>query len=305
LLIGTDSERNTKGRRPDVKKLSRYAAMFVMALLISQTVQAGLVTVSELAEMMEKGDLVVVSTRSPKDYAKVHIPGAVNLWHKDLYKEGDIQAILKSPEEIAEVLGNLGISADKTIVVYDSGKTKFAGRVYWILEYMGAKDVRMLDGNMKMWRKGRKPVTKDAVEITPAKFVASPVESIYASIDYVKSGLGNDGFVLLDARAEDEYCGEKGETKRKGHIPGSIRLDYVEVLNEDGTLKSKEDLAKVFKDAGVTPDKDVVLYCETSVRAGIVYLALTSVLDYPKVRVYDGALYEWSADAANAVEAKK
>jgi len=288
-----------------VRKLSRYAALLVMSLLVSQAALAQLITVSDLADIMEKGDAVVVSTRSPKDYAKVHIPGAVNLWHKDLYKEGDLQAILKSPEEIAEVLGSLGISADKTVVVYDSGKTKFAGRVYWILKYMGAKDVRMLDGNMKMWRKGRKPVTKDAAEITPVEFVASPVESIYASIDYVKSGLGKDGFVLMDARAEDEYCGEKGETKRKGHIPGSTRLDYVEVLNEDGTLKSKDDLAKVFSDAGITQDKDVVIYCETSVRAGIVYLALTSILDYPSVRVYDGALYEWSADAANAVEATK
>lgn len=286
-----------------MKKLSRYAAMLVISLLVSQAALAQLISVDELAERMEKGDVVVVSARSPKDYAKVHIPGAVNLWHKDLYKEGDIQALLKSPEEIAAMLGALGISADATIVVYDSGKAKFAGRVYWILEYMGAQDVLMLDGNMKMWRKGRKSVTKDAPEITPVEFVAAPVESIYASIDYVKSHLGKADFVLVDARSEDEYNGKKGETKRKGHIPGSICLDYVEVLNEDGTLKSKDDLAKVFSKAGVTPDKDVVLYCETSVRAGIVFLALTSVLDYPRVRVYDGALYEWSADAGNAVEA--
>ncbi len=288
-----------------MKKFSRYAAVLVISLLVSQAALAQLVSVSELSEMMEKGDVVVVSARIPKDYAKVHIPGAVNLWHKDLYKAGDVQAILKSPEEIAEVLGGLGISVDETIVVYDSGKTKFAGRIYWILKYMGAEDVRLLDGNMKMWRKGRKSVTKDVVEITPAEFVASPVESIYASIDYVKSGLGKEDFVLLDAREEDEYNGKKGETKRKGHIPGSVRLDYVEVLNEDGTLKSKDDLAKLFSLAKITPDKDVVIYCETSERAGIVYLALTSILDYPRVRVYDGALYEWSADAEHAVEAKK
>ena len=288
-----------------MKRLSRYAAVLVISLLVSQAALAQLISVDELAEMMEKGDVVVVSARAAKDYVKVHLPGAVNLWHKDLYKEGDIQALLKSPEEIAEVLGNLGLSADKTIVIYDSGKAKFAGRVYWILKYMGAKDVRILDGHMKMWRKGRKPVTKDETEITPAKFVAAPVDSIYASIDYVKAGLGKADFVLVDARAEDEYDGEKGETKRKGHISGSIRLDYVEVLNEDGTVKSKDDLAKVFADAKITPDKDVVLYCETSVRAGIMYLALTSILDYGKVRVYDGALYEWSADAANAVEKKE
>jgi thiosulfate/3-mercaptopyruvate sulfurtransferase len=288
-----------------VKNLSRYAAVIFISLLISQAALAQLVTVDELDEMMEKGDVIVVSARATKDYSKVHLPGAVNLWHKDLYKEGDIEALLKSPEEIAEILGNLGMSAEKTIVVYDSGKNKFAGRIYWILKYMGAEDVRILDGHMKMWRKGRKPVTKDETEITPAKFVASPVDSIYASIDYVKSHMKNKDFALVDAREEDEYIGKKGLTERKGHIPGAIRMDYVEVLNEDGTIKSKQDLAKVFSDAGITPDKDVVLYCESSVRAGIMYLALTSILDYPKVRVYDGALYEWSADEANPVEKKE
>ena len=288
-----------------MKNLSRYAAIFVMSLLVSQAALAQLITVDELVGMMEKGDVVLVSARSAKDYDKVHIPGAVNLWHQDLYKEGDIKAILLSPEEIAEKLGSLGISADKTIVVYDSGKAKFAGRIYWILKYMGAKDVRVLDGHMKMWRKGRQPVTKDATEVTAVKFVAAPVDSIYASIDYVKSHMGNPDFVLLDARSEDEYNGKKGETKRKGHIPGAVRLDFEDILNEDGTLKSKEDLTKIFADAGVTPDKDVVIYCETSVRAGIVFLALDSILGYPKVRVYDGALYEWSADPDNEVVAQK
>ena len=288
-----------------MKNLSRYLALIFVSLLISQAALAQLVTVKELEEMMEKGDVVVVSARDPKDYGKVHLPGAVNLWHKDLYKEGDIDALLKSPEEIAEILGNLGISADKTIVIYDSGKAKFAGRIYWILKYMGANDVRILDGHMKLWRKGRKPVTKDETEITSVEFKASPVDSIFATIDYVKSHMKNKDFALVDAREEDEFIGKKGLTKRKGHIPGAIRIDYVEVLDEDGSMKSKEDLAKVFKDADVTPDKDVVIYCESSVRAGIMYLALASILDYPKVRVYDGALYEWSADEANPVVGKE
>jgi thiosulfate/3-mercaptopyruvate sulfurtransferase len=293
------------GRRFEVRNFSRYLAVIFVSLLVSQAALAQLVTVKELEEMMEKGDVVVVSARASKDYVKVHLPGAVNLWHKDLYKEGDIEALIKSPEEIAEILGGLGITADKTIVIYDSGKAKFAGRIYWILKYMGAKDVRILDGHMKMWRKGRKPVTKDETEITPAEFTASPADSIYASIDYVKSHMNNQDFVLVDAREEDEFIGKKGLTKRKGHIPGAIRIDYVEVMNEDGTMKSEEDLTKVFSDAGVTPDKDVVLYCESSVRAGIMYLALASILDYPRVRVYDGALYEWSADEANPVEKKE
>ena len=63
-------------------------------------------------------------------------------------------------------------------------------------------------------------------------------------------------------------------------------------------MKSIEELEGLLKKAAITKDKEVILYCETSVRAGIVYMAMTSMLDYQKVRVYDGAIYEWAADSA-------
>ena len=74
------------------------------------------------------------------------------------------------------------------------------------------------------------------------------------------------------------------------------------MLNAKKMLKSKEELTKLFKAKGISPDKEVILFCETSVRAGIVYLALTTVLDYTKVKVYDGAYYDWQHVAANKVK---
>ena len=108
--------------------------------------------------------------------------------------------------------------------------------------------------------------------------------------------------VLVDVRSKDEYDGKSGAIERKGRIPGAVHFEYNNVFNEDGTLKSKSDIEKLTKEVGITADKDIILYCETSVRAGIVYMALTSVLEFPKVKVYDGAYYEWSADSACPVE---
>lgn len=256
------------------------------------------ISAKALAEISDEENVRIVSVRTPADYAKVHIENAVNVYHTDLYQEGDVKGLLKSPEEIAAVLGAQGIAESNKIVVYDGGKNTPAGRLYWILKYLGASDVQILDGQMKQWRKARKSVTKNATEIEPVTFTPTPNTAIYATIDDVKK----EGVLLVDVRSKEEFDGEKGEAARKGHIPGAIHFEYKNVLNEDDTIKTKEELESLTADAGITADKEIVLYCETSVRAGIVFAAFTSILEFPNVRVYDGALYEWAADPNNPLE---
>jgi len=278
--------------------------MLVAFILLFQTPFSfgEIISPNELAKIMDEENVIIVSARSPEDYGKVHIKGAVNVWHKDLYKDGEIKALLRGSEEIAKILGDKGVSEKNTIVVYDGGENKLAGRLYWILDYLGCDDVRILNGQMKMWRKARKPVTKEATTVSPASFAASPDEGEIASTEYVKGHLKDANVIIVDVRNKDEYDGIKGETERKGHIPGSIQFEYKNVLNEDGTIKSKDELEKITREAGITPDKEIILYCETSVRAGIAYMVLKSILKFPKVRVYDGAIYEWVADPSNHIE---
>jgi len=286
-----------------MKSITIKGMLFAFILFLQTPFSyGGIISPKELATIMDEENVVIVSARSVEDYNKVHINGAVNIWHKDLYKEGEIIGLLKSPEEIAEILGSKGINEKNTIVVYDGGKVKFAGRLYWIFDYLGCDDVRLLDGQMKMWRKARKPVTKNATSITPTTFHASPDAEAITSTEYVKGHLNDANVVIVDVRSKEEYDGEKGETERKGHIPGAIQFEFKILLNEDATIKSKEELEKLTKGAGITTDKEIILYCETSVRAGIVYLVLKDILKFPKVRVYDDALYKWVADPSNPVE---
>jgi len=286
----------------DMKKRISFVLMVVFLFSLYQSASTQIIVTKELANIYENDDVIILSARKFTDYQKVHIPGAVNVWHMGLYKDGAIKGLLKSPEEIATILGNAGISADKKIIVYDSGVNMFAGRMYWILKYLGCEDVHVLDGQMKMWRKGRKPVTRKATAVSPTAFQVKLNEGLITSKSYVKAHHSDAGVVLVDVRSKDEYDGKAGVIERKGHIAGAIHFEYTHVLNEDGSVKSKADLEKVTKEAGITPDKEIILHCETSVRAGIVYLALTSILDFPKVRVYDGALFEWSADSACPME---
>jgi len=285
-----------------MKKRNLGKALLVILLLAFQIIHAGIISPKDLAKIMNDKDVIIISARKTADYTKVHIPGSVNLWHNDLYKAGEIKGLLKSPDEIAKILGSKGISKSSRIIIYDGGQSTFSGRLYWILEYLGCENVDLLNGQMKMWRKARKPVTKKVTNISPATFQAAVNEDIIASSTYVTAHKDDANVVIVDVRSKEEFNGAKGEAERKGHIPGAVHFEYKNILNEDGTIKSKDDLEKITKKAGISSDKEIILYCETSVRAGVVYMALTSILEFPKVRVYDDAYLKWSADSGNPVE---
>ena len=261
-----------------------------------------IITAAETAKLMKNDDVVVVSARTSADYKKVHITGAVHINHSDLYKDGPVKNMLNSPEEIAKVLGAAGISESKKIILYDDGSGKYAGRMYWILSYLGAKDVKVLDGHMKAWRAARKPVTKNPSNVKAVTFTPSVNKDLIASMNEVKTSIGSTTTAIIDARSSAEFAGQSETALRKGHIPGSINLEYTTVMDAQGKLKSNDALQKIFSDAGITKDKKVIIYCESGVRAGIIFLALKSALNYPNVKVYDGAYSEWQSVSANKVE---
>ncbi len=276
----------------------------LILLLAVQIVFAGVISAKELKALAKSGDVTIISTRQASDYSSKHIEGAINIDHKSLYKTDGVSSMLKSADEIAKILGEKGISADSKIVIYDTGSNKTAGRLYWILKYMGASDVNILNGHLKGWGKVRGKVTKNATKITPTTFKAAPNAAISTNMAYVKAHKGDANVVLLDVRSADEFAGIDTDKiiKRYGHIPGAINLEYTAVLNEDGTIKSKEEITKVMNAAGITIDKEIILYCASSVRAGIVYMTLKDIVGYPNVKVYDGAYYEWESDTTNPIK---
>lgn len=278
----------------------KYIKIFlILALIIPVSLVKGqdIISAAETAKLMKNDNVVVVSTRTAADYKKVHITGAVHISHSSLYNDGPVKNMLNTPQEMAKVLGAAGISESKTIILYDDGTGKYAGRLYWILSYLGAKDIKVLDGHMKAWRAARKPVTKNPTNVKAVTFSPKVDKSVIASMAEVKAS----GAAIVDARSPEEYKGTAATELRKGHIPGSINLEYTNMMDAQGKLKSNEALQKIFNDAGITKDKKVIIYCESGVRAGIIFLALKSALKYPNVKVYDGAYSEWQSVSSNKV----
>lgn len=273
-----------------------------MLITLGKVKSQDIVSAAETAKLIKNDNVVIVSTRTAADYKKVHITGAVHINHSELYKDGPVKNMLNTPQEIAKVLGAAGISETKQIILYDDGSGKYAGRLYWILSYLGATNVKVLDGHMKAWRAARKPVTKNPTNVKAATFTPKVNKSLIASMNEVKSSIGSTSTAIIDARSAAEFAGQSETALRKGHIPGSINLEYTNMMNAQGKLKSNEELQKIFSDAGITKDKKVILYCESGVRAGILFLALKSALKYPNVKVYDGAYNEWQSVSSNKVE---
>ena len=276
----------------------------LIILFIVQVVFAGVITAKELKTLAKSGDVIIVSARQASDYSSKHIDGAINIDHKSLYKAEGVSSMLKSADEISKIFGEKGISESSKIVIYDTGSNKAAGRLYWIFKYMGAGDVSILNGHLKGWGKIRGKVTKNATKITPTTFKATLNKAIITDLAYVKAHKGDAGVVLLDVRSADEFAGKDTDKniKRYGHIPGAVNLEYKAVVNENGTIKSKDEITKAMNAAGVTSDKEIILYCASSVRAGVVYMALKDILGYPNVKIYDGAYYEWESDKANPIK---
>lgn len=281
-----------------MKKLSLLAAL-MLVLTVSAVAQGDFISVKELATKLNNPKYIVVDARKSADYKKVHIKNAISIPVEEISTKTPIEGILKSDAEVCKVLGDYGLDLQKNIVIYCS-KGSNAGRMYWVLKMMGAENVQLLDGNMDAWKAGRKPVTKNPKTGKKVSLTASLDRSSYLSMTDVKSRMGKEGVVLVDARADNYFNGT--DPKSKGHIPGAISISSDLMRDAKGLVKPVDELNKLFTSKGISKDKEVVLYCQTSTRAGLLYTILTSKLGYTNVKVFDGAYNEWSADAANKLE---
>jgi thiosulfate/3-mercaptopyruvate sulfurtransferase len=113
------------------------------------------------------------------------------------------------------------------------------------------------------------------------------------------------GALLVDARHPDQYAGDAGAQMRRGHIPGALShywQDDLERRELGSVWKPVERLRESYIREGITPDRDIIVYCNTSTEASHVFFALRYLLRYPKVRIYTGSWNEWAENETLPVE---
>ena len=261
-----------------------------------------LVAPAELAGLLAApGEPQVIDLRPAEDFAKGRIPGAIHLdlWAFSL-NDTDPAPLKSFLWMIAHVFAARGIDPSRTVVVYDEKSGIRAARAFWFLEYFGHPDVRMLDGGFTAWSRAALPVATGEAGLQPAAAApssdwperAEPRPDRLATWRDVHDRLGSKDAIILDTRSAEEYYGELVRARRGGAVPGAVHVDWIRNLDAEGAFKPREDLRAMYEKAGVTPDREVVTYCQGGYRAAHSYLALR-LLGYPRVRAYLGSWKEW------------
>jgi len=231
-----------------------------------------------------------------EEYLQAHIPGAVFFDIDEIAdRSTDLPHMLPSPEQFARAAGELGLSRDLDIVVYDTFGIRSAARVWWTLRAMGYAKVHVLDGGLRKWMAEGRPI--EAGVVYPPKVEVEPMfdGELVRDVEQVKAIIESGSARMVDARSAARFAGDAPEPRaglRSGHMPGAASLPWEQVVAADGTLLAAADLKAVFKAAGVDLRTPIVATCGSGVTASVLALAHPR-LGLERTAVYDGSWTEW------------
>jgi thiosulfate/3-mercaptopyruvate sulfurtransferase len=251
---------------------------------------------------LDAPDLRVVDVRSSladreagrRAYRAGHLPGAIFL---------DLDTDLSDPPgrhggrhplpdatRAAATFGAAGIGRETRVVVYDDAAGMIAGRLWWMLRWLGHERVQVLDGGVAAWLAAGGTLVTDVPRPAPAVFEPRVRDGVTVDRDWLLAHLGDPGVVVVDARAPERYRGDvEPIDPRGGHIPGAINRPFAENL-ENGRFRPLAELADRYRDlqdAGA-----VVVYCGSGVSAAHDLMALEAC-GITGARLYTGSWSDW------------
>ncbi len=251
---------------------------------------------AELHARLQHAPLLLVDLRNPENYAQGHIPGAVNLPYSAIIRTAPpVGGLLPSSVELSQRLSAIGLTPTHHVVAYDSEGGGRSGRLLWTLQALGHPHCSVLNGGLAAWMDEQRPLETTSAGPQPSDYHAQwHCPEVIAERDYIQSRLGAADFLPLDCRSPAEYAGQDIRAARGGHIPGAVNLNWLECIDENRALRFKPeaDLRRTLETLGVTPDKDIVVYCQTHHRSSHTYTVL-KYLGYPRVRGYPGSWSDW------------
>ena len=249
-----------------------------------------------VADRLDDPSVRLVDVREAWEFdAMGHLPGAVSIPF-ERYRDDDSPdpGTLPGAEAFADLLGEAGIGPEDTIVAYDDTHGVFAARFVLTALVYGHDDIRLLNGDFSAWRREYE-ITDATRDVDPTDYEAREIVDDAPIVDReaVEAAIDGGETTLIDTREQWEY--------EEGHLPGAIRLDWMELVDEDTRgIKSAAEIESLLADRSIDTDRSrpIVLYCNTSRRLSHTFVVLRS-LGFEDVAVYEGSMTEWeNADGA-------
>ena len=280
-----------------------------------------LVSVEWLKAEAARPGVVLLDLRPAAVYEAAHIPGAVG---SDYSRDGwrvtnaaGVDSMLPETAVLEKKIGALGIGNAHHVVLVAVGRSAadigVATRVYWTFKVLGHDAVSILDGGMAAYTAARRPDKKTPLnpleagrhKPVPQTFKARLRTRYLATTADVATAVAA-GRPLLDARPHDQYVGvnKSSKAKRHGTLPGARHLPGA-WLTEDGggRFRAPSELRQLLEYARVPSEGTPIAFCNSGHWASVTWFVTSELLGH-EVRLYDGSMHEWTADAVRPVERK-
>jgi thiosulfate/3-mercaptopyruvate sulfurtransferase len=243
---------------------------------------------------------IVLDVRSEAKHSAGHVPGALRVdgeaWAKAFGHGEDAKGW-------SDRIGELAISPDSHVIVYDDNQSKDAARIWWILRYWGVDNAAILNGGWTGWTAANLPVETVRSAWKPVEFKAVPRSERSATKEKIAASLKDRSLQIVDARSEKEHCGVVAmKNKRAGSIPGAKHLEWSDLLDpKTARFKSATELTKIFADAGINLDSPSVAHCQGGGRSAVMTFGM-ELMGAKSVANYHPSWGEWSADESLPIE---
>lgn len=217
-------------------------------------------TPEQLKASLDSENLALLDMRTTAEVMTGIIPGAQ---HMDVYAVGPTHTREEVFTDYIKMMRGLfgirGAGSDATVVFYEEDSGIKAARGFWLLEYMGHKDVHVLDGGMRAWKEAGYEIAREMGKATARPLKIEPRPEIFIGADDLNNRLGDANVALLDTRTDEEWLGTNTRGgPRGGTIPGSVHMEWVHYLDDSGKFKPPGELLTLFESCGITRDKAVV-----------------------------------------------
>ena len=271
--------------------------------------EIGIISPTEANRLIASTDVsmkpIVLDTRGGyKDYFRGHLPTAHHLNFDTLRGTDNGIPVQYLPDDITKaLLIRAGVNRDRTHLIYATGdklpndEILSASMVAYVLEKYGVKDIRIVDGGLMKWQQEKLPVTQEYFGNPKGALPTGDSKEIGIAIEELLSRKNDPNVLLVDARPYNEYIGEDDVWLRKGHIPGAISFHWARLMAKDNTHQFLpfDQVKTALEDAGLTPEREIIVYCGTSREGSLLRFYLRHVAKFPNVRLYEGSWKEYAS----------